>query len=120
MIYLTHTSKGYSVFELVSSFLIIFILIGTFGTYAFKVVVIAKEIALQNELANLRLSVELYKAFNGGYPEDLNQVYEIPDYFVTIDRLDKEGNLLDPFGKRYYYNPITGRLRSQTEKYKKW
>lgn len=107
--------------ELVVSFCLIFILIGTFGAYASKVLVVAKEVALLNELGNLRLSLELYKAMHdNAVPKDLKELYSIKNYFVMIDRLDKDGMLLDPFGSRYYYDPKKRAIRSTAVKYKNW
>ncbi len=121
MIYLKNNSKGYSALELVVSFWIVLTLIGIFGIYASRVVVAAREVALRNELYNLRLSLELYKVFNKSNPKEIGDLYNsVKDYFVMINRFDKAGKLLDPFGNEYYYNPKTGRIRSATERYINW
>lgn len=118
MIYLTHNSKAGAVFELVVSFVIIFIIIGLFGIYALRIVEEARLAALQNELSSLRVSLEIYRIFNNSNPVDLRELYSVKEYFVGIGRLDKEGNLLDPFGNRYDYNPRMGKIGTTTSKYK--
>lgn len=120
MLYSIQNRRAYSIFELVVSFWLILILVGVFSIYAFKVLIAAKEVALQNELYNLRLSLELYKAFNRDNPKKLAQLYKIEDYFVLINRFDREGRLLDPFGNAYHYNPKNGNIRSTTYKYRVW
>jgi len=120
MIYLINNPKAYSVLELSISFCIIFVLIGMFGIFASKVVMVAQEVALRNELYNLRLSLELYKVFNRSNPNELREIYSVSDYFVLVRRFGKNGKLVDPFGNEYYYNARTGRVRSATEKYVNW
>ena len=46
---------------------------------------------------------------------------------IVIDRsyleklsLDDEGNLIDPFGNPYVYDPKLGKIRSSTEGYRSW
>lgn len=120
MIYLSHNSKADTLFELMVSSCIILVLVGTFGISAHKVLGAAREVALKNELANLRLSLELYRIFNHKNPEKLEELCSIRDYFVLVDRFDKEKRLLDPFGNRYSYNPKTGKIYSITQRYRNW
>ncbi len=120
MIYLIHNSKAYSILELAASFIIIFILIGGFGIFASKVLTNAREVALRNELYNLRLSLELYRVHNRADPEELASLYSVKEYFVLINRFDRERRLLDPFGNKYYYNSKTGIIKSSTTRYKGW
>lgn len=120
MVYLTNNSRAYSILEFSISFCIIFILIGTFGTFASKIVMAAREAALRNELYNLRLSLALYRVFNKFNPNELREIYDVNDYFVLVRRFGKDGRLADPFGNEYYYNARTGRVRSATGKYINW
>lgn len=102
------------------SFALIFILIAVFGFYASKVLSAAEVVALKSELSNLRLSVEVYRVRNGGLPKELGNIHSNRNYFVMIGRHDKEGELLDPFGKRYIYSSKDGRIRSGTAEYSSW
>lgn len=110
----------------------IFILLGTFAIYANKILSIARQAALQNELINLRMSIEHYRVICGSLPEDLfalinkdftfqNQDDIIPpNKFLRPFRVDKEGYLLDPFIHRYVYDNRVGNVRSQTKGYESW
>ena len=105
--------------EVIISWCVIFILLGTFFGYASKVLEAAREVALKWELHNLRLSYQLYRALNGKPPEKLAELYGF-DYHVSIDRFDKTGELLDPFGRPYLYNPARGDIHTSSVKYLKW
>ncbi len=97
-----------------------------------------KETALTIELSTLRSSVNLYAALKGKLPESLKELssekvvlpksgVEGRDYevvfvgpFVESMSMDEDGNLTDPFGNRYLYDPETGRVSSSTGGYLNW
>lgn len=118
MIYFTHNSKAGTILELVASFGIILILIGTLGIYASRILEEARAVALENELSSLRVSLLIHRIYNKSNPENLRELYSVKDYFTAIGRLDKEGKLLDPFGNTYLYDPRKGIIKSTTQKYK--
>jgi hypothetical protein len=102
------------------SLCVIFILAGTFLGYAAKTLEAAREVVLMYELRNLRLSLQLYRILNEGrMPEELSELYYL-DYNVYINRFDKKGNLLDPFGSPYILERSTGRIRPTSHKYCNW
>ena len=80
----------------------------------------AREVALQNQLTNLKHSLELYMIVEGHYPEDLRALNErcrlsIEDSIYSRKYLeyiatDKEGYPVDPFGRRFIYDSKTGRI----------
>jgi len=113
-------SEGSTLFELAFSFALIFILIGVFGLYSSKILLAAREAVLKSELSNLRLSCEVYRIRNGASPGDLGSVCQNQSYFVMIERRDKDGALVDPFGNKYVYSPKDCRIRSGTVKYAGW
>lgn len=112
--------------------ILVSILIGTVIPYYQKIQQDAKEAVLMSGLVNIRKGIELYTALQGRYPSDLkdliNARYVIPvreDTFFSGEYLrsqsvDAEGNLLDPFGHRYLYNPKNGIVTSGTEGYQTW
>jgi len=132
--FLNRTSRqsGRSLIELVLSWALIFVIIGAFAFHAERIIVEAKEAALKAELRNVRLAVMLYKILNREYPANLSMLvdkaYEIRPWkgpkvrgrFLRSYRTRVHGELKDPFGKNYLYNPLTGMVKSQTEGYNSW
>ena len=132
MLDIMEETRSLTLIEFLSILCIVFIIFGTFGIYANITLKTARETALQNELNNIRMSIEHYRAINGRLPEDLITLmsqevsFKISDSkalrkkFLKPFRVDKQGNLLDPFLNIYYYNNETGWIKSNTEKYKNW
>ncbi len=99
---------------------LVFVLIGIFGARMGVYVQEARESALNNQLTNIKNSLELYKALKGGYPSDLRQLNkplislnEDSFYgrkFLEHQTLDTEGYPIDPFGNRYIYDNETGKV----------
>ena len=93
---------------------------------------ITKEYALISELSNIRTSILIYYILNKKYPNSLGQMMDekiiLPFQADTvIDRtylerasLNKEGEILDPFGNPYKYDRLTGKLNSSTSDYTAW
>jgi len=94
---------------------------------------LAQEAALQIELSNIRRAVSFYLMTKGKLPESLRQMTQekviVPkqDVYVVMEwqyiqdmTIDKEGNILDPFGNRYIYDPKTGRVKTETKGYDAW
>lgn len=97
-----------------------------------------RETALTIELSTLRSSVNLFAALKGKLPESLKELssarvvqpkrdvngveYDvvIVGNFVSSMSTDGEGNITDPFGNRYVYDPSNGRVGSSTEGYRNW
>ena len=124
--------RSLTLVELLIVLCVIFVLMGTFAVYANITLKVAREIALQMELNNIRMSIEHYHTINGKFPEDLVTLIKEEFTFRTSDgillhsnflkpfRVDKEGNLLDPFMNRYYYELEDGRVSSRTIGYENW
>ncbi|MBM3248612.1 MAG: type II secretion system protein [Candidatus Omnitrophica bacterium] len=113
--------------------LVIFVLIGLFAVFAGMHLKYAREAALRNELNNIRSSIELYRVIKKRLPEDLASLFSqeftfkapdgkiIKNNFLKPFRLDKKGDLLDPFMNRYIYYPKEhGRVITTTKGYENW
>lgn len=124
--------RSLTVFELIVTVCLIFILAGTFATYANKTLKAAREIALQNELVNIRMSLEHFRVVYNKFPDDLSELVKErltnknsdsilkTSKFLKSFRVDQEGCLLDPFLNRYAYDNATGAVYSQTKEHERW
>ncbi len=123
---------GRTVVESLIILSLIGILIWVFmGRYE-RVATATKEEALKMELHNIKLTIKLFTVMNRRYPSDIKELtrgrYSIAlpegDFFeeeyIRGLKLDEEGNILDPFGNPYSYDPQTGKIRSQTPGYEAW
>lgn len=129
---LIRSQKGAGVFETLLVCIMVSVLIGIGIPHYQKLVHEAREAALQTGLANIRKGIELHQALRGRFPTDLKNLvharYIIPvreDTFFSGEYLqdqaiDEGGNLLDPFGNRYRYNPKNGIVTSGTAGYESW
>lgn len=121
-----------TVLELISAVCIISILLGIFGVYVNIAIKTSRETALKNELLSIRMSLDNYRMLKGKNPEDLKILFSqefaiqksdglaVKQKYLQPFRLDSQGFLLDPFGKRYYYNAISGSINSQSKGYGNW
>lgn len=98
----------------------------------------AQEAALKAELANIRMSVTLFKLLNGRNPESLNTLVEnnivlparmgtspytgslFKEKYLKPNAVDARGNILDAFGNLFTYDSINGIVRSTTQGYEMW
>lgn len=127
-----NNQKGRTVFEaLLVIILVMILIIGSFS-YAQKAIKITKEYALISELSNIRTSILIYYILNKKYPNSLAQMIDekvilpfqgdtaIDRTYLAKTSLNKEGEILDPFGNPYKYNRLTGKLNSSTLDYTAW
>lgn len=118
--------KGRGLLELIFVILMVSIIAGLFPIYLIKNLNEARSVALENQLTNIRYSLELYRMLEGSYPVDLR---ELNRKYVTIkeDSLygrkylelqsqDKEGNPIDPYGRRFIYNSKDGSIKKGESK----
>lgn len=103
-----------------------------------RVVLQAQRTALRAELANIRRSIELFKALNGRNPADLRELAQkqfvmpahrspgsfpaaaIKGAYLSATAVDAEGNILDPFGNPFSYDPGRGEVRTATKGLETW
>lgn len=123
--------KGLTLLETLLVCIIIGALIGIAIPYYQRLAQEAKEVTLRAGLVNIRGGVGLYQVLEQHYPVDLKNLiqrkYLLPVHGEIISReyliaqaTDTEGNLLDPFGNRYRYDPATGAVTSSTKGYESW
>ena len=125
-------ARSLTTVELIIAICAVFILVGTFSIYANITLKAARELALKNELINLRMSVEHFRIINARLPESLSELLKQrltigidsitikKNYPVRAFRFDRDGNMLDPFMHRYGYDLETGKIYSQTKDYERW
>lgn len=131
-------SGGFTVLDAVITLVLIGILIGVVIPRYERVARAAQEVALRTELTNIRTSIKLFRLINKRYPESLKEMIEkkvmLParigsdaytgsiyeHSYLIVNALDSEGNILDPFGNRFIYDPRTGEVRTSTEGYEQW
>ena len=124
--------RSLTTIELIVVICLILVFVGTFAVYANITLKVAREITLQNELVNIRMSIQYYQIINARLPEGLLELANQPltikasdntivyKYSLRPFRVDKEGNLLDPFMQRYVYDERNGTIYSQTKGYERW
>lgn len=124
--------RGLTLFDTLLVCVLVSVLIGAFMNYYDRTVRKARETALQTGLANIRLSVQLFRAVNGRYPGDLKELLRskllmptregslLDQEYLRAQALDAGGNPVDPFGWRYRYEPAGGRVSSATAGYEEW
>lgn len=123
--------KGFTTLETLLVSIIIGALIGIAIPFYQQLALEAKEVTLRAGLVNIRSGVELYNALQQHYPADLKNLirekYLLPvnnriisGNYLVAQSVDEAGNLLDPFGNRYRYDPATGDVASGTEGYESW
>jgi len=86
------------------------------------------ETALVNQLKALRMGVATYMEVNKHYPPDLKTLVSSKFKFAGGERpyvpgdfkKDKDGNILDSFGKPFNYDPATGKVSPSEPTYKDW
>lgn len=108
------------------------LLAGIVTSYHQKMTQEAKEVALREELGLIRKAVTLYAVLQGRFPGELGDLveaqYMIPlrdntsfkGEYLSTQATDSQGALLDPFGKRYRYDPRGGAVSSVEEGYETW
>ena len=140
-------ARGLSLLELIVAVCLIFVLSGFFAVYINHTLKAAREMALRNELLNIRLAVVHYQIVTGQPPESLIELTrpvkgtyapvvinylnkrvtstqvdsKIKTYkFLEPFRLDNWGSLIDPFRHRYGYERQQARVYSETKGYERW
>ncbi len=113
---------GRGLIELIFSITIIFILYAVFARHWIVNLEEARKVTMKNELTNLRYSLQLYRMFEGRYPEDLRQLNTSRVSIIKEDSLygrrylelqsqDEQGYPVDPYGRRFIYNNKLGTIK---------
>jgi len=113
--------KGRGLLELIFVILMVCIIAGLFPIYLIKNLNEARSVALENQLTNLKYSLELYRMMEGSYPVDLRElskkriaIKEDSLYgrkYLELQSQDKEGYPVDPYGRRFRYDSKDGSIK---------
>ncbi len=124
--------SGFTLVELLLTSCVIFALIGFFAVCANVTLRAARETALQNELAHIRLAIEHFLIDHNRLPDSLTELLKNDltfnpgkdnmnlNKYLDHERIAKSGKLLDPFMKEYIYDKGTGRVFSSIKRYQGW
>lgn len=123
--------KGGGILDTLLVCILVGVLIGIFFPYYYKTVLEGKEVALRADLLTIRKGIQLYRILENKYPADLksliHQKYVVTrgDTFFTgeylnAQRVNAEGNPIDPFGNPYRYKMQHGIVSSETKGYVTW
>lgn len=120
------------------------IIIAVAASYYLQLIRLSREAALQSELRNIRTAVQLFTALNRRFPVNLEELIArrvilptremsvgvggvavetktpFTSTFLEARAIDGEGRLLDPFGKPYRYNPLSGLVNAGKDSYRNW
>jgi hypothetical protein len=73
----------------------------------------ARKVLMKAELRNLQAASRAYNLHYGVFPPDIRYIgMKVPNSGI-ISLVDKENYPIDPFGKRYIYDPANGKVYSQ-------
>jgi hypothetical protein len=84
---------------------------------------------LLSELENLRSAVTMYKTMNKANPPSLAALTKLNYSFepgqpgkpyLTSIKVSQSGEIMDPFGSTYKYDPKTGWVSSVTKGFERW
>ncbi len=130
--------KGLTIVEALIALGLIGILIGVVIPKYRELARKAQEVALKTALTNIRTSISLYKMLNKKNPQSLRELIEkdvmlparigkdpysgsiFKQKYLTQQSLDAKGNIVDPFGEPFTYDPIQGKVRTTTKRYETW
>jgi len=124
--------RAFSTLELMIVLVIIGVLLMVAAGYYQEVINRARREVLAAELRNMRLVLQLYRALYRRYPDDIRLLEKVgvvrfyqperplQEKYLKFLSIDAEGYPLDPFGRRYFYGPETGEIRSRTPGFESW
>jgi hypothetical protein len=136
--------RGAAAFNTLATCILIALLISTGMSYYFQLVRHAREVALRYELANIRTAIVLFTTLNRRFPASIRELVDkeclLPDAEYTIatgrvflesrtifkraflepTSLDARGQVIDPFGRPYRYDPLRGAVAPDEQPYRQW
>lgn len=130
--------KGLTVLEAVITLCLIGVLFGVFVSIYPRMAREAQETALRSGLSNIRASIRLFRMLNGRDPRSLAELVEkevlmparvgadapsgsvFQQKYLMERSVDKQGNIVDPFGNPFAYDPLRGEVKATTAGYENW
>lgn len=116
---------GRGLIDIIISISIILVLGSIFTGYLVRNLEEARNAALENQLTNLKYSVNLYSILEGRYPDDLRDLSKnckarkkdslYGNKYLEHQNRDKEGYPIDPYGRRFIYDRKTGMIKRGAE-----
>jgi competence protein ComGC len=130
-------AKGLTIVDAVITLCLIGILIGVVIPKYQRVAHEAQEVALKTELANIRLSITLFKMLNGRNPVSLKELIDkkvmlpariggsytgsiFKESYLMKNAVDAAGNKVDAYGNPFIYDSTRGEVKSSTKGYENW
>lgn len=129
--------KGFTIIDALITLCMIGVLIGVVIPKYQQLAREAQKTALKAELANIRTSISLFKLLNRRNPEGLKELIEknvmlpvsvgntytgsvFKEKYLLPNAMDQQGNIIDPFGNRFLYDPVRGEVKTTTQGYQDW
>jgi type II secretory pathway pseudopilin PulG len=130
--------KGLTVLDAIITLCLIGVLFGVFASRYPRMAQEAQETALRSGLSNIRASVRLFRMMNGRNPRSLTELVEkevlmparvgadaptgsvFQQKYLMERAVDKQGNIVDPFGNPFAYDPLRGEVKATTAEYENW
>jgi len=120
------SNSGRGLIETISSIVAILVICGMFAVAWLGHLKEAREVTSENQLTNLKYSLELYMILEGCYPEDLSELNKrcklwaedslYSRRYLELQGLDMQGYPVDPYGRRFIYDNKTGRIKKGADK----
>ena len=128
--------SGFTTLDAVITLCIIGLCTGVFITKYRSVEFAAKSVALKSELANIRSSIRFFRLMNNRPPANLRELLEkramlpgrvgtdtasgpvfLNENYLQHEATDDKGNLVDPFGNTFIYDPARGVVKTSTKEF---
>jgi hypothetical protein len=101
--------------------LVVAVIVFAFGIAEIKdFVKESRIIVLRTDLRKLRNAIALHRVNKNAYPPTLEKVASNglgENMALMLYNIDDKGRARDPFGRCYFYDPVTGEVRSKTPGY---
>lgn len=114
-------NSGRGLIEIIFTIVVVLVLYGVFANRWIVTLREARSVAIENQLTNLKYSLELYRILEGGYPEDLRELnkkyIELSEdslygrKYLEAQLQDETDYPVDPYGRRFIYDIKTGEVK---------
>ncbi len=103
-------SNGFSVIGLILATALIGTIIFVVLEQCQSTISHAREVLMKAELRNLQVTIQAYNLRYGVFPPDIRCLSMKALNSEAISSVDEENYPIDPFGKRYIYDPVNGKV----------
>lgn len=119
-------NSGRGLIEIILTIVVVLVLYGVFANKWIVTLEEARSVALENQLTNLKYSLELYRILEDRYPEDLKELNKkyigfredslYGRKYLKEQWQDKDGYPVDPYGRKFIYDNKTGMIEEREGK----